>query len=253
MVHEVVYLNEKNIKPQDFESNSEKDNVWYLDNGASNHLTGNRNYFKRIDETITGKVRFGDDSHIDIKGKGSMLFYSKDGGKEILSDVYYIPDLKSNIISLGQASELGCDVRMKDDLLTLRDKDDKLIVKAKRSRNRLYKVLMDIVSERCLQLTATSDSAKWHARLGHIGRESMRLMINKELVTGIPKIEIEKDTCSSCLLGKQARLPFPHTTTFRAKRTLELIHGDLCGPITPVTPSKKRYIFVLIDDYSLYM
>ena len=87
MVHKVVYLNEKNIKPQDFESNSEKDNVWYLDNGTSNHMTGNRNYFKRIDETITGKVRFGDDSRIDIKGKGSILFYSKDGGKKILSDV----------------------------------------------------------------------------------------------------------------------------------------------------------------------
>ena len=81
----------------------------------------------------------------------------------------------------------------------------------------------------------------------------MRLMINKDLVTGIPKIKVEKDTCSSCLLGKQARLPFPHATIFRAKRALELIHGDLCGPITPVTPSKKRYIFVLIDDYSRYM
>ena len=251
MMQEVVYLNEKNVNPKEFEIS--KDNIWYLDNGASNHMTGHRKYFNRIDESITGKVRFGDDSRIDIKGKGSILFCTKDGGKKILSDVYYIPDLKSNIISLGQATEAGCDVRMRDEHLTLRDKDGKLITKAKRSPNRLYKVIIDVITERCLQLSVSSESARWHARLGHIGRESMRSMISKELVLGIPKIEIEKDTCSSCLLGKQARHPFPQATSFRSTRALELIHGDLCGPITPITPSKKRYIFVLIDDYSRYM
>lgn len=83
--------------------------------------------------------------------------------------------------------------------------------------------------------------------------ESMRKMINKELVLRIPKITIEKDTCSSFLLGKQTRNSFSQATTFRAKRALELIHGDLCGPITPIKPAKKRYIFVLVDDYSRYM
>lgn len=100
-------------------------------------MTGNHNYFKRIDESITGKVRFGDDSRIDIKGKFSILFCSKHGGKKILTDVYYIPDLKSNIISLAQATESGCDVRMKDDVMTLKDKDVKLIGNEKRSKNRL--------------------------------------------------------------------------------------------------------------------
>lgn len=151
MVNEVVYLNEKNVNPQVFETCSDRDNVWYLDNGASNHMTGNRNHFKTIDESITGKVRFGDDSRIVIKGKGSVLFCSKDGGKKILADVYFIPELKSNIISLGQATESGCDVRMKEDYLILRDKDGRLITRAKRSNNRLYKVLIDIVDEKFLQ------------------------------------------------------------------------------------------------------
>ena len=252
MMHEVVYLNEKNVNPLDFEANSENERVWYLDNGASNHMTGDRRYFKEIDESITGKVRFGDDSRIDIKGKGPILFLTKEGGKKILADVYYIPDLKSNIISLGQATESGCDIRMKDDYLTLQDKDGKLIVKARRSKNRLYKVTIDS-NEECLQLSVPSDSAKWHARLGHIGRETMRLMANRELVYGLPKIEIDKETCSSCLLGKQARQMFPKATAYRAEKILELIHGDLCGPITPSTPSQNRYIFVLIDDHSRYM
>ena len=86
MMHEVVYLNEEKVMPSRFESHSDKDNIWYLDNGASNHMTWNRDYFTKIDEKITGKVRFGDDSRIDIKGKGSILFASKDDKKKILSD-----------------------------------------------------------------------------------------------------------------------------------------------------------------------
>ena len=34
---------------------------------------------------------------------------------------------------------------------------------------------------------------------------------------------------------------------------LELVHGDLCGPITPSTSARNRYIFVLIDDHFRYM
>lgn len=251
MMNEIVFLNEKHVNPQEFEVNAE--NVWYLDNGASNHMTGNRSYFKSINESITGKVRFGDDSRIDIKGKGSILFCSKDGVNKILADVYYIPGLRSNIISLGQATESGCDVRMKDDYLTLKDKDGRLITKARRSRNRLYKVLINEVDPLCLHAETLSESARWHARLGHIGRDSMAKMIKNELVLGIPKIDIERDTCSSCLLGKQVRQSFPQATSYRAEKLLELLHGDLCGSISPQTPASKRYIFVLIDDCSRYM
>ena len=132
MVNEVVYLNEKNVNPQDFEKSSDRDNIWYLDNGASNHMTGSRNFFKTIDESITGKVRFGDDSRIDIKGKGSIMLCGKDGGRKIINDVYFIPALKSNIISLGQATESGCEVMMRENYLILQDKDGRLITKAKR-------------------------------------------------------------------------------------------------------------------------
>ncbi|XP_010471120.1 PREDICTED: uncharacterized protein LOC104750957 [Camelina sativa] len=136
MMHEIVYLNEKNVKPTELENCSDKD--WYLDNGASNHMTGNRAWFYKLNESIRGKVKFGDDSQVDIKGKGSISFITKGGEKKLLADVYYIPDLRSNIISLGQATESGCDVRMREDHLTLHDLEGNLLVKAKRSTNRLY-------------------------------------------------------------------------------------------------------------------
>lgn len=70
-------------------------------------MTGNRSYFNKIYETISGKVRFVVDSI------GSILFISQNGERKILADVCFIPDFKSNIISLGQATESGCDVRMR--------------------------------------------------------------------------------------------------------------------------------------------
>lgn len=78
-------------------------------------------------------------------------------------------------------------------------------------------------------------------------------MIQKDLVKGIPQINIGKEVCGSCLLGKQTRKVFPQATSYRATKILELIHGDLCGPITPSRAAGNRYIFVLIDDYSRYM
>ena len=104
MMHEVVYLNEQNVNPSVFDTSLDTTNVWYLENGASNHMSGNIMFFVTLDETITGKVRFGDDSRIDIRGKGSIQFVFKGGEKKILGNVYYIHGLKSNIVSLGQAT-----------------------------------------------------------------------------------------------------------------------------------------------------
>ncbi|WZZ50841.1 hypothetical protein YC2023_050948 [Brassica napus] len=171
----------------------------------------------------------------------------------MLSDVYFIPELRSNIISLGQATESGCEIRMKEDYLYLYDRDDQLLVKAKRARNRLYKVVMEVESTRCLQLIHLKDSSKWHARLGHVGLDNLKLMIKKGLVVGMPRFEVEKETCASCLRSKQVRKSFPQASSLSASTILELIHGDLCGPITPPTAGNNRYVFVIIDDCSRYM
>lgn len=72
MMNEIVYLNERKVNPTTFEAESDALNVWYLDNGASNHMSGNRGFFHDLDESVTGMVRFGDDSKVDILGKGSV-------------------------------------------------------------------------------------------------------------------------------------------------------------------------------------
>jgi transposase InsO family protein len=59
--------------------------------------------------------------------------------------------------------------------------------------------------------------------------------------------------CDIYVLTKQRRLPFRQQSSFRAKERLELVHGDLCGPMTPATPKGRRYFLLLIDDLSRYM
>lgn len=75
--------------------------VWYLDNGASQHMTGDRGKFNELDEKVTGQVRFGDGSSVAIRGKGVISFLCKNGKEWKLKDVYYIPTLCNNILSLG--------------------------------------------------------------------------------------------------------------------------------------------------------
>ena len=69
----------------------------------------------------------------------------------------------------------------------------------------------------------------------------------------MPHIKHRGELCDSCLARKQWRLPFPKATKFRVKDALELIHGDLCGPITPTTNGGRRYFLLLVDDCSRYM
>lgn len=253
MVHEIVYLNEKSVTPAVFEADLDNENVWYLDNGASTHMCGNRRFFYQLDEAVMGKVRFGDDSRINIEGKGSVRFVFDKGEKKVLNNVYYIPGLKSNIISLGQATEVGCEVQMRDNTLSLFDQYGGLMVRCTRTTHRLYKVFLNVDLSQCLQIKSVSQSSIWHTRLGHVNNDTLKLMIKKDLVTGVPDIEVKRETSVSCLLGKQARKPFPQATSFRASTPLELIHGDMCGPITPPTPAQRRYILVLIDDHTRYM
>nr|GEW82790.1 zinc finger, CCHC-type [Tanacetum cinerariifolium] len=130
-----VSLHEKDIGYKE----TNMDSLWYLDNGASNHKTGVREHFKELDEEVNGKVRFRDGSYIEIKEKGSILIECDDEKQRIISHVYYIPGIKSNLLSLRQFTEIGYKVVMEDDELRLYDMDNKIFMKVTRQRNRFYK------------------------------------------------------------------------------------------------------------------
>lgn len=149
-------------------SEERETDIWYLDNSASNHMTGHREKFKKLDETVTGQVKFRDGSLVHIKEKGSINMMCKNGMERELKEVYFIPTLRSNIISLGQLSEEGHKVILEGDLLRVYDTSGKLLIRVKRASNRLYKIQIQETSGMCL-LTKMEEAAwLWHARLGHV-------------------------------------------------------------------------------------
>jgi transposase InsO family protein len=78
-------------------------------------------------------------------------------------------------------------------------------------------------------------------------------MAREELVRGMPPLTQVEQLCDACLAGKQRRAPFPQKALRRSTEPLQLLHGDLCSPITPATPSGNRYFLLLVDDFSRYM
>lgn len=99
-----MLLDEKRVVPALMTAKEEKvsdTNMWYLDNGASNHMTGFKTKFEDLDESIIGQVRFGDGSIFKIKGKGTVMMMCKNGEERAMHEVYYIPSLRNNIVSLG--------------------------------------------------------------------------------------------------------------------------------------------------------
>ena len=76
---------------------------------------------------------------------------------------------------------------------------------------------------------------------------------NFEAVIGLPKFgKIEKNFCGPCQLGKQTKSSHPKVNVIATSRPLELLHVDLMGPIRIESMGGKRYIMVVVDDFSRY-
>nr|GEU30120.1 hypothetical protein [Tanacetum cinerariifolium] len=106
----------------------------------------------------------------------------------------------------------------------------------------------------CLMAKATSSQAwLWHHRLSHLNFDTINLLSKNDIVIGLPKLKFVKDhLCSSCELGKAKRKSFQSKITPSSKRQLQLLHLDLCGPMRVASINRKKYVLVIVDDYSRY-
>ena len=226
---------------------------WVLDTGATNHMTGSRHVFSELDSGVTGTVKFGDGSVVNIEGKGTVLFALRSGEHRRLDGVYYIPRLTTNIVSLGQMDEEGLKVVIEKGILRLFDPQQQLLAKVLRSPSRLYLLNMNLAAPVCLTARAGDVAWSWHERYGHVNFQALRKLGHGGMVRGLPAIDHVAQDCEDCVLAKQKRKPFPKAAKYRAQEELELVHGDLCGPITPHTPAGNAYFLLLVDDMSRYM
>src|SRR5215216_1298616 len=89
----------------------------------------------------------------------------------------------------------------------------------------------------------------WHCRLGHIGVKRMK---NLHLDGLLESLDFESfGTCEPCLMGKMTRTSFSGSME-RATDLLEIIHSDVCGPMSVSAQSGYRYFVTFTDDLSRY-
>jgi hypothetical protein len=70
---------------------------------------------------------------------------------------------------------------------------------------------------------------------------------------GMPGVDHVDQLCVASLTGKHRCCPFPEKAEYHVEQRLDMVHGDLCGPIKPTTPSEKKLFLLLVDDFSRFM
>jgi hypothetical protein len=126
---ERVLLNEERSQARCAPQGTDCDTSWFLDTGASNHMMGRRDAFTELDTGITGTVKLGDGSNVKICERGTILFKCRNGEHRTLIEVYYLPRLQSNIVSIGQLDEANYETRIHGGVLRLWDPDGKLLTR----------------------------------------------------------------------------------------------------------------------------
>ncbi|GJW94861.1 retrovirus-related pol polyprotein from transposon TNT 1-94 [Tanacetum coccineum] len=196
-------------------------------------------------------VRFGNDHFGAIMGNGDYVI-----GDSVISRVYYVEGLGHNLFSVRQFCDSDLEVAFRKHYCFVRDTDGVELIKGSRGSN-LYTILVEDMiksSPICLLSKASKNKSwLWHRRLNHFNFGTINDLARKDLVRGLPRLKFKKyHLCSACQLGKSKK----HTHKPKTENTnLEVLHAlymDLCGPIRMQTVNGKKYILVIIDDYSRF-
>ena len=184
-------------------------------------------------------------------GKGNIKI-EIGGIIQLVTNAFYVPELTTNLLSVSQLQEKGLVILIQDGVCRIYHPKRGLIAHTQMTMNKMFVLLAKtkMQSSNCLQIAAEDVTDLWHRRYGHLNNKSLRTLHSKQLVNGLPKLKVVEKACIVCNIGKQHREAIPKRSQWRALRKLQLIHADICGPITPSSNSNKRYILNFIDDFS---
>nr|GEV14935.1 hypothetical protein [Tanacetum cinerariifolium] len=225
--------------------------LFIVDSGCSKHMTENLKLLINFVEKFLGTVKFRNDQIAPILGYGDLV-----QGAVTIKRVYYVEGLNHNLFSVGQFCDADLEVAFRKSTCYIRDLKGNDLLAGSRGTDLYSITLQDTTSPNpiCLMAKASSSQAwLWHHRLSHLNFDTINLLSKNDIVVGIPKLKFVKDhLCSSCELGKAKRKLFQSKITPRSKRRLQLLHIDLCGPMRVASINGKRYVLVILDDYSRY-
>ncbi|GJS49197.1 retrovirus-related pol polyprotein from transposon TNT 1-94 [Tanacetum coccineum] len=225
--------------------------LWCVDSGCSKHMTGNLKLLINFVWKFLGTVRFGNDHVAAILGFGDLQW-----GNILITRVYFVEGLGHNLFSVGQFCDSDLEVAFRRNSCFVRSLEGVDLLKGNRSTN-LYTINlheMASASPICLMARATSTKSwLWHQRLSHLNFDTINDLAKNDLVTGLPKFKYHKEhLCPSCEQGKSKRASHPPKPVPNSKQRLHLLHMDLCGPMRIASINGKRYVLVIVDDYSRY-
>nr|GFA93419.1 hypothetical protein [Tanacetum cinerariifolium] len=225
--------------------------LFIVESGCSKHMTGNLKLLINFVEKFIGTVKFGNDQIAPILGYEDLV-----QGSVTIKRVYYVEGLNHNLFSVGQFCDVDLEVAFRKSTCFIRDLKGNDLLTGSHGTD-LYSITLqdtNCPNPICLMAKATSSQPwLWHRRLFHLNFDTINLLSKNDIVVGIPKLKFIKDhLCSSCELGKAKRNCFHTKLTPSSKRRLQLLHMDLCGPMRVTSINGKRYILVIVDDYSRY-
>ncbi|GKB29396.1 retrovirus-related pol polyprotein from transposon TNT 1-94 [Tanacetum coccineum] len=223
--------------------------LWYLDSDCSKHVTEDRSQLTNFVNKFLGTVKFRNDHVAKILGYGDYQIRNV-----TILRVYYVEGLGHNLFSFGKFCDSNLEVAFRQhtsficnlkgvDLLT-------------RSRgNNLYTLSlgdMTVSSPICILSKASkTKSWLWHRRLSHLNFSLINHLAKHGLVRGLLKLKFEKDhLCSAYAMGKSKKKPHKPKYEDTNQEKLYLLHMDLCGPMRVASVNRKKYIHVIVNDYS---
>nr|GEZ11235.1 retrotransposon protein, putative, unclassified [Tanacetum cinerariifolium] len=225
--------------------------LFIVDSGCSKHMTGNLKLLINFVEKFLGTVKFGNDQIEPILGYGDLVQRAV-----TIERVYYVEGLSHSLFSVGQFCVVDLEVAFWKSTCYICDlKGNDLLTGS--CGTDLYSITLQDINfpnPICLMAKVTSSQAwLWHRRLSHLNFDTINLLSKNDIVVGLPKLKFVKDhLCSSCELRKAKRKSFHSKITPSSKRQLQLLHMDLCGPMRVASINGKRYVLVIVDDYSRY-
>ncbi|GJV14606.1 retrovirus-related pol polyprotein from transposon TNT 1-94 [Tanacetum coccineum] len=199
---------------------------------------------------VAGTVGFGNDNFAAIIGYGDYI-----QGNITICHVYYVEGLGHNLFSVGQFCDGDLEVAFRSKTCYVRNLEGDDLLTGGRESN-LYTISISdmAASPICLMSKATSTKSwLWHRRLSHLNFGTINDLTRLDLVDGLPKFKYGKDhLCSACERGKSKKASHPPKLVPSDHSKLELLHMDLCGPMRVASINGKKYILVIVDDYSRY-
>ncbi|CAF4944212.1 unnamed protein product [Pieris macdunnoughi] len=201
---------------------------WYIDSGASMHLTANEKWIKDATYHDMREICVANNEKLQVLCSGDVNIVTKTDQFEYeipVKDVMCAPGLTTNLLSVSQLIETGNRVQFTSEGCNVFNRNNEMVAMAVLS-NGVYRVRL--ADSEVTSLAVSGDV--WHRRLGHVNSTYLNKMsIALEGMDLQEKVDINKSSCPVCCEGKQCRLPFPSGS--RCNELLGLVHTDICGPM----------------------